>query len=249
MFETLYEDDGPFMQYYREETEKFYCEFFNSRTDMEEFFMSVIKTREEDPVPMQMINQVRRFVCLSKNIEKIYPARDPLRILFLRICMESLQYLSGQKNTKQFMSNFLKTMEPEGKAYILENFKLSSIDFDEAAFSCLDEQHTCPIPSYYWFQNDFQLENLFVVIKKIRDTVVHEGTFWETVIFGENEKCPAITSFRTKADESIFPLKNEGIIYSGFCTYVFNTTLSFEKFIWYFVRTCIEYIKSYVDTI
>ena len=78
---------------------------------------------------------------------------------------------------------------------------------------------------------------------------MHEGTFWETVIFGENEECPAITSFRTKADESIFPLKNEGIIYSGFCTYVFNTTLSFEKFIWYFVRTCIEYIKSYVDTI
>lgn len=247
MFDQLYEDSGPFMSYYQEVTEAFYSEYFDSKAEMKDFFLSVIEIQRKDTVPMQMMNQVRRFISLSKNIEKIYPARDPLRILFIRICIESLQHLSGQKNLKHFMPNFLHHIEPQGKEYILKNFKLSYIEFDKnAELMCRDGQAKYQISFYDSFKTEFSIDNFFVLIKKIRDTVVHEGTFWETVIFEEDEEYPAITTFHAKADENIFPLKDESINYNGFCTYVFNTSLSFEKFIWYFVRTCIEYIKSYI---
>jgi hypothetical protein len=46
------------------------------------------------------IFQVQRFVTLANEIDKIRPARDGLRILFLKCCMESLATLSGIKNKK-----------------------------------------------------------------------------------------------------------------------------------------------------
>ena len=72
----------------------------------------------------QILYQTQRFVSLANNIEKISPNSDGLKILFLRICLESLQSLSSC-NKNKFTPIFAKCFSDEGKDYILRNFKLS----------------------------------------------------------------------------------------------------------------------------
>ena len=72
---------------YRKEMERFYRPFFSSNEELKQFFVEVFQLENKDLRPRQMINQICRFVTLANDIEQIRPGRDPLRILFLRICI------------------------------------------------------------------------------------------------------------------------------------------------------------------
>lgn len=105
---------------YRKEMERFYRPFFSSNEELEQFFVEVFQLENKDLRPRQMINQICRFVTLANDIEQIRPGRDPLRILFLRICIESLCSLGQDwKRKSDLYKQFPMCISDEGAEYII----------------------------------------------------------------------------------------------------------------------------------
>ena len=63
---------------------------------------------------------------LANDIAQIRPGYDPLRILFLRICLESLRKDSGV-DSNTFYQSFDSCFSDAGKQYILSNFTFFGI--------------------------------------------------------------------------------------------------------------------------
>jgi hypothetical protein len=74
-----------------------------------------------------MMNQVQQLVSIATDIDRIRPARDPLRIFFIKTCLEALCKLSGERKV-EFYKSFPTYLRDEGKRYILDNFSLMSFD-------------------------------------------------------------------------------------------------------------------------
>ncbi len=96
-----------FVQRFRAESEQFYRPYFENDAKMSYFFFSVFKNDSIDKRPRWMMNDIRRFVSLANDIDNIRPARDPLRILFFRICLEALCKDSGSQKS-DFFDTFVK---------------------------------------------------------------------------------------------------------------------------------------------
>jgi hypothetical protein len=82
------------------------------------------------------------------------------------------------------------------------------------------------------------------IIKAMRDMVVHDGNYWEVQIFAYDEESVWLTHLETDLKilpENVFNYKDK------LTTYHFETTLQYEKFIYYFVEACIKFINSYID--
>ena len=88
-------------QQYFLELKEFYSPFFLTSEELDVFIDKAIQLDWDDRKPRQMLFQVQRFVSLATEIDNIRPARDGLRMLFLKCCMESLANLSNKK-TKEF---------------------------------------------------------------------------------------------------------------------------------------------------
>ena len=74
--------------------------------------------------------------------------------------------------------------------------------------------------------------------------VVHDGNYWEMQIFSHDTDSIWLTHLETDKKllpENIFDYKDK------LTTYHFETTLQYEKFIYYFVEACIKFIYSYID--
>lgn len=215
-----------------QELMEFYTPFFKSKNELEDFFDSVYKLDIDDRIPRQMINQIYRFVLLSKRIEEIYPPRDGLRIMFLKICLESLCSLDVRTETKKFYEKFEKSFSDEGRKYILDNFKPS--------FWCLkgdENQYEC-IP-------DFTVYDFLNIIKYIRDQVVHDGIFWEIQVFASD--CDAIWLTTIETDKKIIECVQRDNPNKEVLEYHFESTMQFDIFCNYFTEACINYVKQYMD--
>lgn len=235
MMDEVFEQAG-FTGKYRTETEDFYRQFFHSTEEMLDFFLAVFKANRADNRPRQMMNQICRFISLANDIEVIRPGRDPLRILFLRICLESLCALSCEKSKGTFFKKFEKCISPEGQQYILNHFSLSYIEPGYA----LDKQKQLLFNDCSRYT--LTIQDFFDMIRCVRNTVVHDGDYWSMQLFARDSESIWLVHMTT--DEKIIscyqPTKGEQI------TYHFETTLIYERFIFYFTAGCIQYLKNYL---
>ena len=102
--DALFAEVG-FVSEYRLKFEAFYRPFFENDNSLNDFFLSVFQNDSVDKKPRWIMNHILWFVTLARDIDKIRPGYDPLRILFLRICLESICKICGRK-TKAFFDTF-----------------------------------------------------------------------------------------------------------------------------------------------
>ena len=209
----------------------FYMPFFLDEKETRVFIDRMQTIDPKNRIPFQMINQVERFVTLAEDIEKIRPARDGLRIVFIKACMESLVYLGNEDKTS-FYIKLAACFSNEGKTYILSHFTLTGF------------KQTCHNDTY-WDPHDLSIDEFLRVIKAARDRTVHDGVYWETQFFARDDDSIWVTTLNTKDKIlSDYQYSKKEII-----EYRFETTLQFSRFIHYFVEACINYITKYVDDI
>lgn len=228
--EELFESVGFVKEYYSQMSD-FYRGNFESEEDMIAFFVNVFKNDENDKNPRRMMNQVQHLVSIANDMDKIRPGRDPLRIFFIKTCLEALCALSGTKKTT-FYESFPAYMSAEGKAYILDNFSLTG--FDDMYMS-----HT------YEASHNLTIDDFFEIIKAVRDIVAHEGNYWEMQFFARDDDSTWLATLET--DRKI--LKAYKYLYQDkmIRTYSFETTMQYDQFVHYFVEACIAYIVAYID--
>ena len=213
------------------ETKEFYLPYFSEKESLDLFINRIFQFDWNDRKARQMLFQVQRFVTLATEIDKIRPARDGLRMLFLKCCMESLAKLSDMKTTA-FYNSFATFFSEEGKKHILGNFSLSFIEHSESGTE-IDESF------------DLVIDDILSIIKAMRDMVVHEGNYWELQIFGYDDDSTWLTHIETKEpllSKNTYPNEAKQLV-----TYHFETTLQYESFKYYFVEACINFINNYID--
>ena len=227
--EELFESVGFVKEYYSQMAD-FYRGNFESEEDMIAFFVKVFKNDENDKTPRQMMNQVQHLVSIANDMDKIRPSRDPLRIFFIKTCLEALCALSGTKKTT-FYESFPAYMSAEGKTYILDNFSLTS--FDDVYMG-----------QTYEASHNLTIDDFFEIIKAVRDIVAHEGNYWEMQFFAQDDDSTWLATLET--DRKI--LKSYEYHQDKMMrTYSFETTMQYTQFVHYFVEACIAYIVAYID--
>jgi hypothetical protein len=232
--EELFESVGFVKEYYSEMAD-FYRRNFESEEDMVAFFVRVFKNDENDKIPRRMMNQVQHLISIANDMDKIRPGRDPLRIFFIKTCLEALCALSGMNNKKDkpvFYEKFIGFMSAEGKAYILENFSLTR--FDDVYMG-----HT------YEASHELTIDDFFEIVKAVRDIVAHEGNYWEMQFFARDDDSTWLASLETERKI----LKDYEYQYQDrmIRNYSFETTMQYDQFVYYFVEACIAYIVAYID--
>ena len=229
--EELFEEVG-FTHEYRSEFERFFRPFFDTESDLTNFFYTVFRNDKKDKRPRWMMNDILRFVGLADDIDKIRPGRDPLRILFLRICLEALQKDSGSKKT-DFFENYEASFSEAGKQYILSHFEFNDITVPDE-LTGIDRALFNTHEGYCITLSDF-----LRIVKATRNTVVHDGDYWSMQFFARDNEFTWLTSMTT--DEQIISCQPRG----KELTYNFQTTLQYIQFRFYFVEACVNFLKSY----
>lgn len=213
------------------ETQEFYFPYFSEKESLDLFINRIFQFDWNDRKPRQMLFQVQRFVTLATEIDKIRPARDGLRLLFLKCCMESLAKLSDMK-TRAFYSSFATFFSKDGKKHILDNFSLSFIEHSENGIE-INESF------------DLTIDDILSIIKAMRDMVVHEGNYWELQFFTNDNDSIRLTHIETK--EPLLSKNTYANESKQLVTYHFETTLQYENFKYYFVEACINFINNYIN--
>lgn len=214
-----------------QELRDFYSPYFENASDREAFINRVFQFDWDDFRPRRMMFQVQRFVTLTIEIDKIRPARDGLRVMFLKCGLESLTKLAGFKNAKEFYPAFEGCFSDEGQKYILNHFELSHFEYTVDGIR-LEESY------------ELTFFDFFNIIKAARDMVVHDGNYWEMQFFAHDNDSTWLTDITT--DEKMlskycYPKTKRTI------TYHFRTTLQYDRFIFYFVEACINFINNYIN--
>ena len=216
--------------FYQKQLIDFYSPHFKSPDDLTDFLSDAFDYENGSITKRQMLYQVQRFVSLANNIEIISPNSDGLKILFLRICLESLQSLSNC-DKKSFFQTFGDYFSIEGKDYILNHFKLAFIEIEYRGRPLTLYHDNITLPDFLW------------IIKVIRDSIVHDGKHWSMLFFARDEDSIWLTSMETgeEMNKVIEPYKLH-LTGNKMIEYHFETTLNYEKFIYYFVEACINFI-------
>ena len=223
-------DGQNFINRHQTELISFYAPYFNKDEELSAFVSDAFDYENGCLAKRQMLYQVQRFVSLANDIEMLRPGRDCLRMLFIKICLESLCSLSGYTNKQKplFYDAFIDCFSENGKTYILDNFKLSGFD-DEFCGHVYEASHELTL-------NDF-----FEIVKFTRNMVVHQGIYWEMQFFAHDDDSTWLASIETT--EKILKSYAYQSKNSRSVTYHFETTLKYEKFIYYFIEACVKYIK------
>lgn len=215
------------------ELKKFYSNHFPSEELLNSFLKRVFRYDLDERKPRRMLFQVQHFISLATDIDKIRPARDGLRVLFLKCCTEALISLSGV-DKQIFYKLFASFFSDEGKEYILGNFSLSSI---ELAANETEIRGHCSI----------SMDDVLSIIQEMRNMVVHEGNYWELQIFAYDDDSTWLTHIET--DKQLLTKETYRNSTKQKVVYHFNTTLQYEKFAYYFVEACIGFVNYYIDTL
>lgn len=221
-------DKQTFINQHKAELISFYAPYFDKVEELESFVSDALDYKNGCLAKRQMLYQVQRFVSLANDIDKLRPGRDCLRMLFIKICLESLCSLSGYTPKPLFYDVFVDCFSQEGKKYILENFVLSRFD-DEFCGHVFEASH------------ELTLGDFFELIKVTRDMVVHQGVYWEMQFFAYDDDSTWLASIETK--ERILKSYTYQSKKKRSVTYHFETTLKYERFIYFFIQACVSYIK------
>ncbi len=214
------------------ELQEFYTPYFSDKDSLDSFINSVFQFDWDDRKPRQMLFQVQRFVTLATEIDKIRPARDGLRMLFLKCCMESLCKLSNM-DTLDFYDCFASLFSEEGSKHILDNFSLSFIEYSKSGV-VIDES------------SELVIDDILSIIRAMRNMVVHEGNYWGLQFFSYyNDDIEWLTHIET--NEQLLSKKTYKVTSKEQIAYYFKTTLQYENFRHYFVEACINFINKYIE--
>ena len=213
------------------ELKEFYAPYFPDSDSLDVFINRVFKSDWDDRKPRRMLFQVQRFVTLATDINKIRPARDGLRVLFLKCCMESLAKLSNLE-PKSFYDVFASSFSSKGKEYLLESFSLAYIDHSENEISICSRQKLI-------------IDDILLIIKAMRDLVVHDGNYWEMQLFAYDDDSTWLTTIET--NDQLLSKKTYKNETKQLVTYHFQTTMQYENFRYHFVQACINFINNYID--
>lgn len=237
--EKLFEEVG-FVYEYREEFVKFYRPYFLDEDELYGFFRKVFKHDNIDKTPRRIMNQIVHLVSLANDIEKIRPARDSLRIVFLQTCIESIYKLSGDNGGKykeKDRTNFYMDMlDEDGKQYILGNFKFS---FLEPAYM-LDERGRLLFDKHG--RDNLKIEDFALLLYKMRGMVLHEGDYWSMQFFAYDTDSTWLVSIETDKKILNFQEAKKDMPIQ----YHFETTMQYEEFIHHFVKGCIRFLEEYL---
>lgn len=206
----------------------FFSPHFESKDTLMEFLSDAFDYENGSVTKRQMLYQTQRFVSLANNIEKISSSSDGLRILFLRICLESLQSLSNCKK-ERFFDDFCDSFSNDGKDYILSHFKLVFFE-DEYEELTLQITHDITLLDFLW------------IIKTVRDRIIHDGELWSTQFFSHDDNSSWYISVET--DKKMIKSYQYHRPSKKMVEYHFETALNYERFIFYFVEACINYINK-----
>ncbi|MBR3416805.1 MAG: hypothetical protein IKH09_08940 [Clostridia bacterium] len=211
-----------------EEMKDFYVPFFENENDLNRLMELASDYDDKNSQIRLSILQIYNFVSLANDIETIRPARDPLRIFFLKTCMDSLYNISGENNKKTFYKEFEKSFSEEGKSYILSHFKYMGL-------SIFEKMSPEQIVKNNKYNKPFKLNHFLNLMKAVRDMVVHDGDYWSTQFFAQDDDSFWSTEINTKEDILETGCKEQK-------EYSFYTTLEYSKFIDYFVEACVRFI-------
>ena len=212
----------------------FYKPFFSNTEELNLFYQKVFSYDKENKVPRQIFNRIQQLVSIADDIDSIRPDRDPLRVLFLRSCIEAICILAGRPNDK--ISFFCNYFSEVGKEYILTSFKLLDIQLDNE----LDE--FSEMKSENDIKKEMTLENFAELFRQIRNDVVHEGKYYEMQFWARDKESDWLTNY--KSNEDIFKIYKKGY---GTFIYCFETTMQYDKFRYYFIEACIRYLDKYLE--
>lgn len=218
----------------------FFLEIFENEDELENFFERVFKFDSEKKEPRRILNQIQQLISIADDIDVIRPARDPLRILFLRSCLEAIYKLADLSN-KEAGKFFEEYMCDEGKKYIKENFRLilmKPVDqLEQDEWLSFEEKKSLL---------QFDLDNFAELFRSIRNDVVHDGNYYEMQIWARDEESTWLS--HCESNECILGSlwkKNE----FGMVTFHFETTMIYEKFRYFFLRGCVSFLDAYVSKI
>lgn len=86
------------------------------------------------------------------------------------------------------------------------------------------------------------IQDFWNITRCVRNIVVHDGDYWSMQLFARDSEFTWLVDLTT--DEKVIscyrPTKDQPI------TYHFETTLIYEKFVFYFTDGCIQYLKNYL---
>ena len=225
---------GGLIKEYRSDLVGFYRPYFDNEDDLNRILSSAFDDDSKDKRPRWMLNDIYRFVTLANDIEKIRPGRDPLRILFFRICLEALS-TDSETNNKTFFESFDSYFSEEGKHYILDNFRFTGLYYPEN----IDKTECC----YYDYFENYQLTcaDFLSIIRATRNMVTHDGDYWSMQFWARDTESVWTTCITTK--DEIVACQPKGTL----LTYSFQTTMQYDRFEYYFVQACLNFVKKYLE--
>lgn len=134
-----------------------------------------------------------------------------------------------------FYKQFPMYLSDEGAKYILNNFRYDFAEPEGGAPLGLLEESIIP-------EHQLTCDDFFRIIWCVRNLVVHDGDYWSMQFFARDTDSTWIVSLTTSDD--IFDLKD---LVKKRITYHFETTLQYEKFVFYFTDACIRYVQEYMN--
>ena len=245
--DTLFEAVG-FVNKFRTESEDFFRPYFENDDALYDFFCLVFKNDSVDNKPRQIMNDIRRFVSLANDVDLICPDHDPLRILFLRICLESICKDSGLKK-KDFFNSFDSFFSETGTQYILTNFVFTGILVPDELTG--DERAKFNTHS----ADRLTCSDFLRIMYATRNMVVHGGDYWSMQFFARDTESVWTTCMTTKEEMLSCQKEQEDKEQKGKeqegkeLTYCFQTTMHYEKLVFYFVEACINFLRSFIKNL
>lgn len=170
-------------------------------------------------VPRRMLNTVERLVMAARDMEQIRRGKDVFKIVFLVTCVEAMQNLIGNDDSKigQLFAFFENHTSDIDKAYIASHFILDN----EEVFSGYDG-----------------FKSFVGAINEYRNCAAHEGDYWDYCFNNNDDEYPLLVIL--KIDLEKFSRNNK-------IEHCFQTTISYKKFEEIFVRACIHFIQTYTS--
>lgn len=187
-----------------------------SKTDIAESGSDIC---DSDFIPRRMINSVERLVSAARDMERIRRGKDIFKVIFLVTCVETLQNLIGNHNTKvsQLFNFFENYTSDADKKYIASHFIL-----DEDSDTTQYDGFQCFVKA----------------INEYRNCAAHEGDYWDYCFNNNNDGYPLLIILNIDLEKSSRNNKKE---------HCFHTTISYKAFEEIFIRTCIHFIQAYIS--
>lgn len=114
--------------------------------------------------PRRMLNAVKRFVSVAKDMELIRPGKDAFKVIFILTCIETLQTLKKgetiRKKRVAIVDFFKNHTSPSDRNFLIDHFEY--------------------IPDDFWKIYNGSIEDLPDALYNIRNAAVHTGEFWDT---------------------------------------------------------------------